>query len=255
MKPFTQLCFFLFGSGFVLVSSAADNALQQPTETTTDRYSITFRMGDAINPISNSVLIPPPPATDLDPELFSTSGGDSHFLDYGVEFTYLIPLRQAWSLHTGVEYLFGSRQQVNGEYYARPLPPADQTYTFDLQIQRMLAVSELWYQINSSWSAFGGVNAGVARIYSSALQFSSIPQPGGESQALTSNETQTTNFAYGVSLGASYTINTQWQVKGGMDYSWLQDVSVPYNNGVSNVSVDIGKLSPYEFWLGVAYQF
>lgn len=221
---------------------------------TRGHYSVGLDIAYSQNPINHSAIISPP-VPELENQQFISKSSSNTFNEYGLQFAYHIPIFKRWSLETGINYFFSGQQKVVGQYYTTPIPPADQTYQFNFSTRRLMLSTALTYEITKKWLAFGRFSLGEVTLQTTALNFTSIKNPGGLSQPLTSSPQNNSHLGYAVSLGMQYKLDTKWSFKLGLNRAWLGSLEVPVDNGVSTFEVSLGQINPWQLRAGTYYQF
>ena len=219
-------------------------------------FYVDSQVGAMVNPMNHDNFVKPTPTYNFT-QNYKTTGSTDTVADVGLRLGVLTPLNTRWAMEFGVGYQVNTQQALQGDYYATTDDTTvDNTYQYTLNLQSLMADTRLYFNQNCSLSYFAGGGIGLGFISNSAVAMQTN-QTGA--QPLESKSNHDTRTVYSLTAGLQWHVNNHWNLESGVSQSYFGKNYISMSSGTqmhpNYTKIDMGLMQPWQFWIGMGYQF
>jgi opacity protein-like surface antigen len=225
---------------------------------THDRYYAGISLAGSFSSIKSSFPISPGPGSTLYPAKYVIDRGDTFYMDYGVQAGKILSMNNRWSTHVGLAFYASAPQTIRGDFYSiQDEASPDQSFYYNINSERLMLETNLFYRSQHGFSYFYGFGVGMAHIRTSGLFFTSLipPSKGQPGKPKTATNTQN-HIVASVDAGLDYVITPRWHLDTAFKQQWLGSNIITVENGSGVPSpYQVAPFSPWQIKVSLSYAF
>jgi|GEM_PF-2418170 len=252
----TQVLLAAFAVSLSAVSLAATINNNSDIKPVDSKYYAGVSLAGSYNPVNSNVVVPPAPDSGLEPAQYIMNRGDTIYADFGAHFGK-IRHNGNWSTHYGLGIYISASQTIHGKFYVMQGQGATSTFQYNLNTDRFMLETNMFYQTSHKLTLFYGFGVGMAHIRTGDFQFTSLvpPSQGQPTPPKTEAHIQI-HVAASVDAGLDFPIASHWHLDTTLQQLWIGENAVSVENGSGNLqSFHVASLTPWQVKLGLTYTF